>query len=288
MLIDWRHWDWNVHVEGAGDSHWSSPQAAGLTDAHTHTITQRSGGSAAIKTVDICESLRERIFLNRSFLLPRCPLKQKPQALPGTQTTSTPTSSHMSRCRSCLFQSEQSASSLSQSEGIQSTSGAECQAGCCRGSSRSTDTVDSAALFMGTAGAYEMASHSGLHFYSPQLYCGWCDARHLQQLLIVSKNDNTRNAKGQGTWKAGLTEERLSEGKLNICRFSTGVWHNSSKSTFRTVFWVTGKKENTCSRTKIAPLWKIKYILWLSCQLLSFAIKSINTDHKVNMKTRSI
>lgn len=233
MLIDWRHWDWNVHVEGAGDSHWSSPQAAGLTDAHTHTITQRSGGSGVIKTVDICESLREQIFMDRYFLLPRCPLKQ---ALLGTQTTSTPTSFHMSRCRSCLFQSEQSASSLSQSEGIQSTSGAEYQAGCCRVSSCSTDTVDSPALFMGMAGAYEMASHCGQDFYSPQLYCGWRDAWHLQQLLIVSKTDNTRNAKGQGTGKAGLTEECLSKGKLNICRFSIGVWRNSSKSTFTTAF----------------------------------------------------
>lgn len=247
MLIDWRHWDWNVHVEGAGDSHWSSPQAAGLTDAHTHTIAQRSGGAGVIKTAGICESSCEEIFVNRSFLLPSCPLKQKLQALLGTQSASTPTSSHMSRCRSCLFQSEQSASSLSQSEGIQSTSGAEYQAGCRRVSSCSTDTVDSAALFMETAGAYEMASHWGLDFYSPQLYCGWRDAWHLQQLLIVSKNDNTRKAEGQATWKASLTEECLSEGKLNICSFSIRVWHNSSKSTFRTAFlgdWE--KKENTC------------------------------------------
>lgn len=80
------------------------------------------------------------------------------QALLGTPTTATPPSSHLSRRRSCLFQSEQSAGSLSQSEGIQSASGAEYQAGCCRGSSCSTDTVDSSALFMGPAGACEMAS----------------------------------------------------------------------------------------------------------------------------------
>lgn len=247
MLIDWRHWDWNVHVEGAGDSHRSSPQAAGLTDAHIHTITQRSGGPGVIIFADICESWREQIFLNRYFLLPGCPLKQ---ALLGTQTTSTPTSSHMSRCRSCLFQSEQSASSLSQSEGIQSTPGAEYQAGCRRVSSCSTDTVDSSALFMGKAGAYEMASHWGLDFYSAQLYCGWRDAWHLQQLLIVSKNDNTRNAKGQGTSKAGLTEERLSKGRLNISRFSIGVWHNCSKSTLEMVFSVAGKKGKRAAELK--------------------------------------
>ncbi|KAI9525981.1 hypothetical protein NQZ68_002529, partial [Dissostichus eleginoides] len=60
------------------------------------------------------------------------------------------TASHTSRFRSCL--SERSASSLSQSEGIQSASAAEYQAGCRRVSSRSTDTVDSSALFMGRRG----------------------------------------------------------------------------------------------------------------------------------------
>ncbi|CAB1450605.1 unnamed protein product [Pleuronectes platessa] len=61
--------------------------------------------------------------------------------------------------RSCLCKSEQSASSLSQSEGIQSAPAAEYQAGCRRVSPRSTDSVDSSALFMGTRGADEMASH---------------------------------------------------------------------------------------------------------------------------------
>lgn len=152
----------------------------------------------------------------------------------------------MSRCSSCLFKSEQSASSLSQSEGIQSTSAAEYQAGCCRVSSCSTDTVDSSALFMGMAGAYEMASHWGLDSYGPQLYGGWRDAWHLQQLLIVSKNDNTRNAKGQGTWKASLTEVCVGWGQLRICRFSIGVWHNSSNSPFITVFSLARgrKREN--------------------------------------------
>lgn len=65
-------------------------------------------------------------------------------------------SSHTSTFRSCLAESEQSASSLSQSEGIQSASTAEYQAGCRRVSQCSTDTVDSSALFMGTD---EMASH---------------------------------------------------------------------------------------------------------------------------------
>lgn len=94
----------------------------------------------------------------------------------GTQTTSAPAqrcSSHMSRFRSCLFKSEQSASSLSQSEGIQSASAAEYQAACRHVSLRSTDTVDSSALFMGTAGADEMASHWGLDFNSSKLYTGW-------------------------------------------------------------------------------------------------------------------
>lgn len=50
-----------------------------------------------------------------------------------------------SRFRSCLLESEQSASSLSQSEGIQSASAAEYKVGCRRVSSHSTDTVDSSA-----------------------------------------------------------------------------------------------------------------------------------------------
>lgn len=45
----------------------ASPQAAGLTDAHIHTITQPSGGSGVIKTVDICENLHEQIFMNTYF-----------------------------------------------------------------------------------------------------------------------------------------------------------------------------------------------------------------------------
>lgn len=285
MRIDWRHWDWNVHVEGAGDSHWSFSSgcwADGCTYPHNYTAQRRIRRDKNWIFVKTCMN---RYLWTHTFLLPRCPLKQKLQALLGTQTTSTPTSFHMSRCRSCLFQSERSASSLSQSEGIQSTSGAEYQAGCCRVSSCSTDTVDSSALFMGTAGAYEMASRWGLDFYSPQLYCGWRDAWHLQQLLIVSKNDNRRNAKGQGTWKAGLPEDCLSGGKLNICRFSIQEFDIIVQKALleRSFRWLE-KKENTCSRTKIAPIWKIKYIFWLWCRLLS-VIKSINTDHKVNMKT---
>lgn len=197
----------------------------------------------------------------------------------------------MSRCRSCLFKSEQSASSLSQSEGIQSTPAVEYQAGCCRGSSCSTDTVDSSALFMGMAGAYEMASRWGLDFYSPQLYWGRRDAWHLQRLLIVSKNDNTRNSQRAGDLKGW---PQVGTRKIRQIKY-LWVFNRGLTQLFKKHFYesVVGnkkkkKKENKCSRAKIVPLWKIKYILWLSCQFLWFTIKSINTDHKVNMKTRSI
>lgn len=89
------------------------------------------------------------------------------------QTTTAQRSSGMSTFRSCLLEWEPSAGSLSQSEGIQSAPAVEYQAGCRRVSSRSTDTVDSSALFMGTAGADEMASHWGLDFSRPKLYRAW-------------------------------------------------------------------------------------------------------------------
>lgn len=121
----------------------------------------------------------------------------------GTQTTSTPThrrSSHTSRFRSCRLKSEQSASSLSQSEGIQSASAAEYQAGCCRVSSRSTDTVDSAALFMGMD---EMASHWGLDFYSPKLYGGWRTRDTFNNCLSSAKMTMWDTRKGRGLYRVG-------------------------------------------------------------------------------------
>uniref|UniRef100_A0AAV2L8R4 Uncharacterized protein n=1 Tax=Knipowitschia caucasica TaxID=637954 RepID=A0AAV2L8R4_KNICA len=52
-------------------------------------------------------------------------------------------------------------SSLSQSEPVHSARAVEYQAGRRRGSSCSTDTVDSSALFMEPAGPDEMASRGG-------------------------------------------------------------------------------------------------------------------------------
>lgn len=163
--------------------------------------------------------------------------------LPGTQTTSTPTqrrSSHTSRFGPCLFKSEQSASSLSQSEGIQSASAAEYQAGCRRVSSRSTDTVDSSALFMGTAGADEMASHWGLDFNSPKLYRGWRTRDTFNNCLSSAKMTTRRHEKGQGTLKGGIWICKQTQRQI-FFRFWMRLW-----------VWHDGLKTNPLSQTSVA------------------------------------
>lgn len=135
-----------------------------LEDACTHTFIQTAQRRIWCDENRKLVKARIQIYEQIHSPLPPCisaslPTPTEATGLLGTQTTSTPThrrSSHTSRFRSCLLKSEQSASSLSQSEGIQSASAAEYQAGCRHVSSRSTDTVDSSALFMGTD---EMASH---------------------------------------------------------------------------------------------------------------------------------
>lgn len=157
------------------------------------------------KFMKACVQVSEhrRVCLLLSALTPGCSGTETKE----TQTTPTPArrhSSHMSRFRSCLFKSERSASSLSQSEGIQSASAAEYQAGCRRVSSRSTDTVDSSALFMGTAGADEMASHWGLDFNRPNFYRSWRTRDTFNNCLLSAKmttwgtGKGTRNFQGEG------------------------------------------------------------------------------------------
>lgn len=169
---------------------------------HAHIYTDCTAEDLVWWEPRILVKARIQIYEQIHSPLPPCisaslPTPTEATGLLGTQTTSTPThrrSSHTSRFRSCLLKSEQSASSLSQSEGIQSASAAEYQAGCRHVSSRSTDTVDSSALFMGTD---EMASHWGLDFYSPKLYGGWRTCDTFNNCLSSAKMTTWGTRKGR-------------------------------------------------------------------------------------------
>lgn len=174
--IDRRHSDWTDPVEGGQAILTGALCSGGLED-----------------TDAVYSSFKHRFTdTHTNFMMFfACQVAGRRRSSSGFQET------RVSRFRSCLLESEQSASSLSQSEGIQSAPAAEYKVGCRRVSSHSTDTVDSSALFMGTTGADEMASRWGLDFNSPKVYWGWQTCDTFNNCLVSAKNTQRK----RNDWK---------------------------------------------------------------------------------------